>query len=170
MKNVWWASDTVRHESVQNINYCADSRIDYFMEIRQLQRNTVQIPIGPTLRPNPHFGKIKSSLKDFWLNHPKKVFRSCFIIGSVRNKLESLLEFLCKQVDFLAISQTKLDSYFPTVQFNLPGFRPPYMKDITARNGVLLVYVNGDIPSRVISIRDCTSHIQILLVEMNLKK
>ena len=36
--------------------------------------------------------------------------------------------------------------------------------------GGLLVYVNGDIPSRIISIRDCPSDIQILLVEMNLKK
>ena len=73
----------------------------------------------------------------------------------VRNKLEALSEFLCTQVDFLAVSETKLDSSFPTAQFNLPGFKTPYRKDITARSGVLLVYVNGDIPSRMISLREC---------------
>ena len=91
-------------------------------------------------------------------------------MDSVRNKLEALSEFLCTQVDFLAISEKKLDSYFPAAQFNLPGFRPPYMKDITARSGVLLVYVNRDIPSRVIFICDYTSGIQVLLAEMNLNK
>ena len=29
MNNVWLDSDTVRHESVQKINYYTDSRIDY---------------------------------------------------------------------------------------------------------------------------------------------
>ena len=41
---------------------------------------------------------------------------------------------------------------------------------MTARTGGILVYVNGDILSRMISIRDCPSDIQILPVEMNLKK
>ena len=71
---------------------------------------------------------------------------------------------------FIAISETKLDSSFTTARFNLPGFRIPYRKDITARSRGLLVYVNGDISSRIISIHDCPSDIQILTVEMNLKK
>ena len=72
--------------------------------------------------------------------------------------------------DFTALSKTKLDSSFPTAQFNVLGFRTPYRKEITARSGGLLAYVNGDIPSIMISIRDYPSDIQILLVEMNLKK
>ena len=91
-------------------------------------------------------------------------------INSVRNKLEALSKFVCTQVDFLVISKTKCDSSFPTVQLNLPGFRTPYRKDITVRSGGLLVYANGDIPSRMISIGDCSSSIQILPAEMNLQK
>ena len=68
-----------------------------------------------------------------------------------------MLEFVCTKVYFLAVSETKLDSSFPTAQFNLPGFRTPYRKDITARSEGLLVFVNGDIPSRIISIHDCHS-------------
>ena len=62
----------------------------------------------------------------------KKICLSHINISSVRNKLQ---EFECMQVDFVAISETKLDSSFPTAQFNLPGFRTPYRKDITTRSG-----------------------------------
>lgn len=41
---------------------------------------------------------------------------------------------VCSPVDFLAISETKVDSSFPTAQFNLPRFRTPYRKDVTARS------------------------------------
>ena len=50
------------------------------------------------------------------------------------------------------------------------GFRTLSRKDITARSGGLLTCVNGDIPSKMISIRDGRSDIQILPFEMNLKK
>ena len=79
--------------------------------------------------------KTKNRLKDSRLKHPKKVCLLYGNISSVRNKLEALSEFVCTQVDFLAISETKLDSSVPTAQFNLPGFRTTYRKDITARSG-----------------------------------
>ena len=44
------------------------------------------------------------------------------------------MELVSTQVDFLAISETTLDSSFPTTQFNLPGVRNPYRNDITTRN------------------------------------
>ena len=131
-----------------------------------MQGNTFQIPIVPTQRTNASFEKTKTvPKKDPRLKHLKKVCLSYINISSVTNKLETLLAFVCTQVDFLAISETKLDSSFPTVQFNFPSFRTPYRKDTTARSGGLLVYVNGDIPSRMIFIRDCPSDIQILPVQ-----
>ena len=45
LNNFGLGSDTVRHESVQNISCCTDSRIDYSKKIKQLQGNTIQIPI-----------------------------------------------------------------------------------------------------------------------------
>ena len=59
-------------------------------------------------------------------------------------------------VDFLVVSETKLDSSFPTGQFNLPGFRAPFRKDLSGKSGVLLVYVNNNIPSKVLKIPDCS--------------
>ena len=106
----------------------------------------------PYRRPNANIEKKKNGLKDSPLEHAIKFCLSY---------IETLSEFVCTQVDFLAISEAKLDSSFPTAEFNIPGFRTPYRKYITARSGGLFVYINGDIPSRMISIRDCPSDIQI---------
>ena len=81
------------------------------------------------------------------------------------------MEFVCTQVDFLGISETKLHSSFPTTELNLQGVRTPYRKVITARSQGLLVYVNGNTSSSsIISICDCSSDIQILTVKMDLRK
>ena len=108
-------------------------------------------------------------LKNARLKHPKKVCLS-HINFSIRNKLDSLFEFTYGLVDFLAVSETKLDSSFPTGQFNLPGFRTPYRKDLSAKSGGLLVDVNSNIPSKVLKIFDCPSDIQVIPVEIILKK
>ena len=84
--------------------------------------------------------------------------------------MDSLLTFTYGLVDFLAVNETKVDSYFPRGQFNLSGFRTPYRKDVSGKNGALLVYVNSNIPSKVLKVDDCPSDIQVILVEINLKK
>ena len=109
-------------------------------------------------------------LKNARLKHPKKVCLSHININSIKNKLDSLFEFTYDLVNFLAVSGAKLDSSFPTGQFNLLGFRTPYRKDFLAKSGGLLVYVNSNIPSKVLKIPDCPSDIQVILVEINLKK
>ena len=94
LNNVWLDLDTVRHKSVQKINYYTDSRIDYSREIRQLQGNASQIPIVPIQRTNANTEKTKNSLKDSRLKHLQKVCLSHININSVRNKLEALSEFV----------------------------------------------------------------------------
>ena len=41
---------------------------------------------------------------------------------------------------------------------------------MSGKNGGLLVYVNSNIPSKVLKVDDCPSDIQVVLVEINLKK
>ena len=114
--------------------------------------------------------KRTNTLKKARLKHPKKVCLSHININSIRNKLDSLFEFTYGLVDFLAVSETKLDSSFPTGQFSLPGFRTTYRKDLSGKSGGLLVYVNSNISSKVLKIPDCPSDIQVIPVEINLKK
>ena len=60
--------------------------------------------------------KQTSTLKNARIKHPKKVCLSHININSIRNKLDSLFEFTYGLVDFLAVSETKLDGSFPTGQ------------------------------------------------------
>ena len=114
--------------------------------------------------------KQTNTLKNARIKHPKKVCLSHININSIRNKLDSLFEFTYGLVDFLAVSETKLDSSFPTGQINLPGFRTPFRKDLSGKSGGLLVYVNSNIPSKMLKIPDCPNDIQVIPVEINLKK
>ena len=91
-------------------------------------------------------------------------------INSIRDKLDSLFEFTYGLADFLAVSEIKLDSSFPTGQFNLPGFRTPFRKNLSGKSGGLLVYVNSNIPSKILKIPDYPNDIQRTPVEINLKK
>ena len=86
--------------------------------------------------------------------------------------MHSLFEFTYGLADFLVASKTKLDSSFQIEQFNLSGFRTPYRKDgdILWKSRGLLDYVNSNILSKVLQIPYCPSDVQVIPVEINLKK
>ena len=63
-----------------------------------------------------------------------------------------------------------MDESFPTNQFLLEGYSSPYRLDINGRSGGLLVYVNENIPSRILTSYQFETNIQIIPIEINLKK
>ena len=73
-------------------------------------------------------------------------------------------------VDVLCIAETKLDKAFPTSKFVLNGFKTPYRLDISDSSGGLLLYVNRQLPSRQLHRCPITADIQIIAVELNLRK
>ena len=170
LNNAWLSSDTTGHDSVPKLSkYSAK---DNAVEELKSQANVSKIPISSDLPSDKDANDDKQTniLKNARLKHRKKVSLSHININSIRNKLDSLFKFTYGFVHFLAVSETKLDSPFSTEQFNLPGFRTPYRKDLSAKSGGLLVYVNSNIPSKVLKIPDCPSDIQVIPVETNLKK
>ena len=48
------------------------------------------------------------------------------------------------------MSETKLDSSFPTGQFHIHGFSEPYRFDRNANGGGILMYIREDIPSKLV--------------------
>ena len=101
----------------------------------------------------------------------EEVCQSYVNINSIRHKFDSFFEFTCGLVDFLAVSETKLDSSFLKGQFNIPEFRTPYRKDLSGKSERLFVYVNSNIPSKVVAnTSSCPSNIQAMPVETNLNK
>ena len=88
----------------------------------------------------------------------------------MRYKFDNLRDLVKSNIDFLTISETKLDNSFPLKQFCLPGYKSPYRLDISGNSGGLLVYVNENIPSRTLNQLKIPSDIQLIPVELNLRK
>ena len=44
-------------------------------------------------------------------------------VNSVRNKFDQLVSSIKNNIDILVISKTKIDNFFPTMQFHIEGYR-----------------------------------------------
>ena len=77
---------------------------------------------------------------------------------------------ISENVDVLIVTETKLDSSFPTTQFVISGFHHPFRLDIDRRSGGLLVYVKGSIPARVLTNFSTPADTQIIVFEINLRR
>ena len=87
-------------------------------------------------------------------------------INSLRNKFDSFSQMVKDNVDILLISETKIDSSFPTAQFNMNGFTT-YRRDRNINGGGITLYVREDIPSSLLKI---DTSIAALYVEINVRK
>ena len=71
-------------------------------------------------------------------------------IDSVGNKFEPLNKMIQDNIDFLLVSETKLDDTFPIGQFYIDGFATPYRFDRTSHGGGILLYIREDISSKIL--------------------
>ena len=55
-------------------------------------------------------------------------------------------------VDILVISETKIDSSFPTSQFLIDGFKSPHRLDVSGNSGGVLVYVRDSLLSKELNV------------------
>ena len=88
-------------------------------------------------------------------------------INSLRNKFESLQHMINKNIDVLLISETKIDSSFPSAQFHLEGYPTPYRLDRNANGGGILLYIREDIPSKLLN---TDLSVEGFFVEIRLRK
>ena len=91
-------------------------------------------------------------------------------INSIRNKIEDLKTLIAKNVDILAVSETKLDESFPTSQFLIDGFKKPFRYDRNANGGGILVYIREKVPANEIKQVNIANSIECVLTEINVGK
>ena len=72
-------------------------------------------------------------------------------INFLRNKFDALVEQVSGNVDVLVLSETKIDKSFPEHQFKIPGFCTPFRLDRDRFDGGILVYVQENIPAKLLS-------------------
>ena len=88
------------------------------------------------------FEKIKNTR----LKNPNRLITAQLNINSLRNIFDSLVRMLHNNLDILFISETKIDSSFPTAQFQRGGYTT-YSLDRNANGGGISLYIREDIPS-----------------------
>jgi len=114
---------------------------------------------------------IHSSLTSLRSKFCKNLFIAHVNINSIRNKFDYIDSILSAGlVDFISISETKLDSSFTNSQFSCSGFNL-HRNDSTHRSGGLMAYVRNDIPHRRRT--DLESNglkIQLLILECIIRK
>ena len=112
--------------------------------------------------PEPH-----QALENIRRRNINRLIFAQLNINSLRNKFESLQHIINKNIDVLLLSETKIDSSFPSVQFHLEGYATPHTLDRNANGDGILLYIRENIPSKLLNI---DLSIEQFFVEIRLRK
>ena len=105
-------------------------------------------------------------LKNTRLKNPNRLIIAQLNINSLRNKFDLLVRMQHSNLDILLISETKIDSPFPTAQFQIKGYTSCRLNRNT-NVGDILHYVLEDIPSTLLNSDMSTESFRI---EINIRK
>ena len=100
------------------------------------------------------------------LKYPKNLTIRHLNINSVRNKFSSLHQAVLNKTDILLLSETKIDDSFPNSQFYAEGFKM-YRKDRTKTGGGLLLYVDENLPGKIINSYKFKENSEIIVFEFS---
>ena len=84
-------------------------------------------------------------------------------INSIRNKFQFLASQVINNIDVLLVSEIKPDDSFPTAQFLLDGFSKPHRLGRCSNGGGLLLYINDDISSSLLTYHRLPDKVECLL-------
>ena len=90
-------------------------------------------------------------LTNLRLRNVNKLIIGNLNINSLANKFEQLKILIQGNVDILVVTETKLDSTFPTAQFLIDGYSKPYRWDRNRYGGGVIIYVREDIPNKILN-------------------
>ena len=77
-------------------------------------------------------------------------------------------ETVFKYVDVLVL--TKLDDFFPKVQFLVDSFSEPYRYDKNKNGGGIMIYIRDNIPSKLSEKHKFHNDMEGLFVELTFRK
>ena len=83
--------------------------------------------------------KCIDSLKAIWKSNLNRIIVARLNINLLRNKFDYLIKQITGNIGILMISETKLDSSFPTGQFLINGYSEPFRIDRKSQGGVIML-------------------------------
>ena len=88
-------------------------------------------------------------------------------VNSVRNKFSFIAEIVKDNIDVLLISETKIDSSYPSEQFTIDNYII-FRTDRNCFGGGLMFYLNENIPCIELSLEQNDSNFEIIFLEITI--
>ena len=90
-------------------------------------------------------------------------------INFLEKKFEPLVSQVKDKIDILLVTETKLDSSFPTNQFRIDGYADPYRFDRNCQGGGLIFYIREDLPCKVLP-HNLPKDVEAIFIQVTLRK
>ena len=91
-------------------------------------------------------------------------------INSLSSKFEPLTEMIKDSLDFLLVTESKLDDTFPMGQFQIEGFSRPIRLDRTRNGGGMIIFVRGDLTCYELKPRVLYPELECTFLEMRIRQ
>ena len=98
---------------------------------------------------------VYSRLKEIRLRNSNRIVIAHLNINSLRNKFDMLSDLIYGNIDILLLTETKLDSSFPSLNFQLNGFKNPFRRDRSIHGGGIILYIREDILPSYCQVSTC---------------
>ena len=111
---------------------------------------------------------VSDILKNIKIQNVNRLVIAQLNINSLKRKFDTLKEVIQENIDVLVITESKLDDSFPTAQFTIEGFSPPYRNDLNKHAGGVMIYVREDLACKELQIIKNSG--EGIFLELNLRK
>ena len=114
---------------------------------------------------NPHY--ILKKLKE---KNSERPIIAHLNINSISSKFEPLISMIKDSIDFLLVTESKLDDTFPKGQFQIEGYARPLRLDRTRNGGGLIVFVRDDLTCKELKPRVLYPEIECTFLEVRVRQ
>ena len=141
----WWSTGIFHKASSFDFqtNFRSRTSLGNIKKSDQSARNRVNETSSEETLKNDVLNEIREK-------NPNSIITAHLNMNSIRNKFEMLREVRGNKINFLLISETKLDDTFPLSQFILEGFTPPYRLDRKEHGWGLMLFIREEILSKLL--------------------
>ena len=91
-------------------------------------------------------------------------------INSISNKFEPLVSMIKDSVDFLVVTESKLDDTFPHGQFQIDGFSKPIRLDRDRHGGGVIIFVRDGLPCRELRPRSLYPGLECTFLKISIRQ
>ena len=136
-------------------SYLKDNRTSNINDASKLDKSDIADP-----------SKLLKSIK---ISNVNRLIIGQLNINSLRNKIEALKSIITGNIDILIITESKLDETFPSPQFWIDGYSPPFRVDRNKNGGGVIIYVREDVPGKELVEHPKPTNFEGIFFEINLK-